>query len=287
MLHDRVAPQTLGFARTWVFGLCWINVWRRQLSELAELPPDLCVPVGVLSFLPESAFAGIWTASFLSALRLFLLSILAAVVLGLRPYRLLATTACAAFILQQSVIRSYGHIHHSQLALLYTAMLLALFPAADGFALSRGPRLYASPAAYRAPLVGSALLLCMTYAFVGVRRFCSGGAQIFLDQSIIHMAVHRSIAGGSFGTDYGLLVLDYPWLGMALQISFPLITAMEVAAPLCLFCTPFRRIWIVVMLAFHVLSRIFLQVWFVENVLLIPVLLLDIDRLFGRAQPDD
>ena len=54
------------------------------------------------------------------------------------------------------------------------------------------------------------------------------------------------------------------------QPVWPLIyTTDEVLSPLCLFYKGFRRIWIVVMFAFHVVTGLFMQIWFTANFLLI------------------
>ena len=65
----------------------------------------------------------------------------------------------------------------------------------------------------------------------------------------------------------------YPALGSLFALGLPVVTAVEVCAPACLFSRRFRQAFLAVMVPFHVLSWVFLDVWFWENLLLYALLL--------------
>jgi hypothetical protein len=76
--------------------------------------------------------------------------------------------------------------------------------------------------------------------------------------------------------------------------GFPLTTGMEILSPLALFSPVFRRVWVAVMVVFHVLSWQLLQVLFFHNLVLMPLLLTDVEqwrkkvaRLRGTAAGHD
>jgi hypothetical protein len=68
-------------------------------------------------------------------------------------------------------------------------------------------------------------------------------------------------------------VLYRPWLSGILSAGFAVITLVEILSPFCLLSRTFRRIWLVSMLAFHVLTLLLMQIFFWENVVLILVLM--------------
>lgn len=85
----------------------------------------------------------------------------------------------------------------------------------------------------------------------------------------------RSAESGYWNEGAGLWVLTHRWLAMATQVSFPVITAFEILSPLVLFSRPFRLVWLVAILMFHLMSYATMQIFFLQNVLLLPVLLLE------------
>ena len=62
------------------------------------------------------------------------------------------------------------------------------------------------------------------------------------------------------------------------------VTVFEILSLLCLSSTWFRRLWLAVMLPFHVLSWPLLQTLFLHNILLIAALLLDLDGIARRLR---
>lgn len=286
MLHEKVSPQTLGFARISVYGIWFWHVLKDPLGKVAEVPFEYFSPIGVLQIVPQPLWRLIYTTEFLSALKLTMLVGLALLLLGVGPFRCIAIFTCILLTFYQGLIRGFGYINHGELPMLYAAYVLAAFPSAHALSLRRGQADRAQPAMYSAPMMAVGLLLALTYTFVGARRLVEGGLEIFGNGTIIHMIALRSFEPGPSGSGYGHLVLEHPWLALMLQVGFPIVTIFELLSPLCLFYGRFRWAWILVISAFHVATGLFMQIWFTANFLLILVFLTDIDRSLAAWLPD-
>ena len=285
MLHEKVSPQTLGFARIAVYGAWFWHVVKDPLDKVTEIPLEYFSPIGVLRLVPQPAWPLIYTAKSLLVLKLAMLTCLALLVLGVWPFRCIAIFTCILLTFYQGLIRGFGYINHGELPILYAAYVLAAFPSAHALSLGRGRVNNAPPILYKAPMVAAALLLCLTYTFVGARRLVEGGLEIFVNGTIVHMVALRSFEPGPSGTGYGHLVLAYPWLALMLQLGFPVVTIFELLSPLCLFYRWFRWAWILAISSFHVATGLFMQIWFTVNFLLIFVFLTDTDWLFATWLP--
>jgi hypothetical protein len=285
MLHEKVSPQTLGFARISVYGIWFWHVLKDPLGKVAEVPFEDFSPIGVLQIVPQPLWRLIYTTEFLAALKLIMLVGLALLLLGVGPFRCVAIFTCILLTFYQGLIRGFGYINHGELPILYAAYVLAAFPSAQALSLRRGQADRAQPVMYQAPMMAVGLLVALTYTFVGARRLAEGGLEIFGNGTIIHMIALRSFEPGPAGSGYGHLVLEHSWLALMLQMGFPIVTAFELLSPLCLFYKGFRCAWIVVMFSFHVMTGLLMQIWFTANFLLILVFLTDIDRLLAAWLP--
>jgi hypothetical protein len=280
VLHENVSSQTLGFARIAVYGTWFWHVFKDPLDKVVEVPLAYFSPIGVLRLVPAPLWPHIYTADFLAGLKLAMLVGLALLVTGMGPFRGIAICTCIMLTFYQGLVRGFGFINHGELPILYAAYVLALFPSADALSLRRDKGNAAPPALYQAPMIAVALLLCLTYTFVGAQRLLHGGLEIFVNGTIVHMVTLRSFAPGPSGSGLGHLVLQYPWLALMLQVGFPLVTIFELLSPLCLFSRPFRCAWLPVMLSFHIATGLLMQIWFTANFLLIFVFLTDLEHLF-------
>lgn len=260
-------------------------VLKDQLSKVTEVPIEYFSPIGVLQIVPQPVWQFIYTAEFLSILKLAMSVCLALLLLGVRPFQCIAIFTCILLTFYQGLIRGFGYINHGELPMLYATYVLAVFPSADALSLRRGKVDGTHPTMYKAPMIAIALLLCLTYMFIGARRLVEGGLEIFINKTIVHMVALRSFEPGPSGSGYGHLVLEYPWLALMLQVGFPIVTVFELLSPLCLFYRYFRWAWIPVMFSFHMATGLLMQIWFTANFLLIVVFLTDIERLLAVWLP--
>lgn len=265
------APEALGTARIAVFGAWLVWVLTLPVERLASVPRELMSPVGLLHLVPEPWLGTVLSTTSLVVLRAALGILLFAVVLGVRPYRPLALAACVALFAYDSLIKSYqAYSNHAQFGILFAAFILALFPAADAMSINGG-RIERRPEMYRAPMVAAALVLCLTYTFVGARRLAAGGVSIFLNDALPTYLAIRSLEKAEFGFDLGLIAMTSETAAAALKLGFFAVTVAELLSPLCLLDRRMRYAWLAVIVPFHVATLFTMNLLFWENLLLIAV----------------
>lgn len=285
MINQESSPQLLGAARILVFGLWIVMVWTHHIEDFGPLPDDLFEPYGVLRLIPSPLWEAMQSQGFLGGFRLALLLPLAWLVLGLDPFRPVALATCVAITVFDGMGKSVGHINHGQLAMLYAAYVLAWFPCNDGLSLSRrrpGPR---DPAQYAAPMMAIAVLMTLTYSFVGAVRLDKSGLGIFASDAMAGYILQRALEPNGFGFTVGVEIVRVPLLAFAVNAGFAFVTLLELTSPLLLFSRLYRRLWLVVMVPFHLLSLPLLNLIFWENLLMMGLFLTDAGRLLSRGAP--
>jgi hypothetical protein len=257
-----------------VFGLWLVKTILTPVDSLAWLPLSLFQPVGFLAPLPDAALRFLVGGASLYCLKIAIIIALMLVLIGIMR-NAAAVAACLLITLQQGIIRGFsGHVHHSDLVLLYAAYLLALFPIADALAGKRwamaAPTLRASTE--RVLVVAILTLLCLSYTLTGTYRFIHGGADTFREGSATFWALRNSyqLAHPTWGL--GKLLLPYPLLSHGLNASFPIVTLFESAGIIALISRPFRWVFVAVVIGLHLLSWLFLEVFFWENLFLLAFL---------------
>jgi hypothetical protein len=245
------------------------------LWRLAEMPTEMLHPVGVLNLLSPTMLAAVFTGLGLTR---FWDCALVVVACCLPPMRwevgaaLRYTLAAIVLTFYSSIIRSYGPAVHTDIVLLLATYALAGFAWADLFA----PR---APGRSSYPLITIVLMLTLAYTLVGLNRAVSGGFNVFTGETMTSWAVDASLRGYYFNTGVGWHVPDWPVVNFMLQAGLPVITVFEIIAPLCLASPYFRRVFIPVMLSFHALSLVFMNIFFFDDMLLY-LLLIDWSRMF-------
>jgi hypothetical protein len=252
-------------------------VWR-----LAEMPPEMVRPVGVLNLFSPTALGALFNE--LGLMRMWDCA-LVVVICCLPPTRWLIgtalryTLAAAVLTVYSSVIRSFGPAVHTDIVLLLATYALALFAWADLFA----PR---APGRYSYPLITIVLMLTLAYTLVGLNRVVTGGPGVFAGPTMTAWAVDASLRGYYFDTGIGWRVPQWPVVNFMLQAGLPGITVFEILAPLCVAWPRFRWVFIPVMLSFHALSLVFMNIFFFDDMLLY-LLLIDWSRRFAAMRRVD
>jgi len=238
------------------------------------LPRSLYEPVGFLSALPEPMAEFMLGRTFLLSLRLLTVVTTAVAALS-RGGAACALLACASVTLFEGIVRGFGgHVSHHDLVLLYVAYGLALFRAADRLVPSdTRPGVTLSGI----PLVATAALLCLTYSFTGMFRLLRGGTELFASGSLTFWALRNSYQYITPVWGLGRYLPELPLMNAFLNLGYPVVTLFEVLAPVCLWSRRFRYVFVAVMIPFHLLSWVFLEIFFWESLLLY-VLFLDLPR---------
>jgi len=272
VIYENARPQTLGLVRVVVFSIWLVKIIPDPFFFLAELPRSIFKPAGVLRIVPEAAWQWLLDADVLNVFKIVVVVLLALAVLGIRPYRLIAILCAVCLTLHQGLVRSFTFVNHQELAALFCVYALAIFPAADGLSIAKPARKHSSPHIYPAALLTMTILLLLPYCAIAAFRIVNSAPAIFLDDSLAYW--FGSLSGlDADGWSLGKWMLRQPLLLAISNIGFPIITGFELLAPLCLIMPRFRRVWVVVMVLFHCLSWMILNIFFWENVLLIVLFL--------------
>ncbi len=272
-------------ARLGIFALWMVKLMLDPLWRLAEMPRELFQPVGILGLLPATALDRLVTPGGLSALLILTLVVLA---LGLtdKAFPVIATLAAILLTAYSSLIRSFGPAVHTDIVLLLAVYALAGFAWADWIALKfragstvTGHR--SNPNSY--PLVTIVAMLCLSYCLVGLNRTVAGGINVFTGDTMEAWAVDASLRGYYFNTNIGWHIPEWPTVVLMLRSGLPIITLFEITAPLCLAVPHYRWIFIPVMLSFHLLSLVFMNIFFFDDMFLY-LLLVDWSRKYPALQ---
>jgi hypothetical protein len=270
----RLEPAALlGLGRIAVFGLWGINVAVAPVARYSELPPELFEAPGLLRMVPDAAWmALIGSPSLLWTLHLSLLAGLLLLVLGIRPFRAIAVPVFLLLLVFDGLDKGFNDfVHHAQIGILFAALLLCFFPAADALSILGRPRALAPPRVYGGGVLAIAAFLCAAYAFIGTNRVVAGGFAIFTGDAIVTYMVTQSINYSAYGFDYGLLALRHAWVATLFKAGYAVTTLLEILSPFCLISTWFRRLWLVVIVPFHVSTLFTMNIFFWENIVLIAV----------------
>jgi len=271
LLHEDANAAALTFFRTFVFGLWLVAVVRDPLARLAALPTSYYEPVGVLRLVPEGAQAALLSAPGLVTLKSLLVLVLA---LSLVPrlFRFAGSVAVVLLVVHQSLIRGFGHVNHAEIVPLLAALTLAVFallPDREG-----GP----SYNRYAVPILAVALVASVCYSMVGLYRL-SQGVEIFTGDSILNFVVSRSLRTSYHDFNLGGSAVSWRPVAWMLTAGFPVVTLVEVLAPLVVVSRVFRWVFLGVMVPFHLLTILLMEVSFAENLLLY-VFFVDLPSLF-------
>ena len=262
----------LGIFALWIFKLLLDPLWR-----LAELPRELFHPAGILALLPANAIDALLTWNGLAAL---LVSTLGLCVLAMtnKAFPVISTMAAGALTAYSSLIRSFGPAVHTDIVLLLAVYALAGFAWADWIALKFGGKKI-SPGAAAYPLVTIVVMLCLSYCLVGLNRTVAGGIEVFTGDTMEAWCIDAGMRGYYFNTNIGWHIPEWPAVVFMLRTGLPFITLFEITAPLCLAVPHYRWIFIPVMFSFHLMSLVFMNIFFFDDMLLY-LLLIDWSRRF-------
>jgi hypothetical protein len=285
LLHEQAGPGLLRLTRLGVFALWIVKLLLDPLWRLAEMPREFFQPVGILALLPASVLDHLLTPVVLTTLLVVTLVVLT---LGLtnRAFFLISTLAAILLTAYSSLIRSFGPAVHTDIVLLLAVYALSGFAWADWIALKFDGGKSPSGAWNSYPLVTIVAILCLSYCLVGLNRTVAGGARVFTGDTMEAWTIDASLRAYYFNTNIGWHIPEWPVIVFMLRSGLPVITLFEITAPLCLASSRYRWIFIPVMLSFHLLSLVLMNIFFFDDMLLY-LLLVDWSRRFPLlGRPD-
>jgi hypothetical protein len=278
LIHEHAGPRLLRLARLGVALLWIVKLLLDPLWRLGELPHDLLQLTGFLALMPPSTIDALFCPYGLTFFYIVtLVSLLAC--LTNRAYPPTATVAAFLVTAYSCIIRSFGPPVHTDITLILAFYALAAFAWADLFAARARPKHLPAPDWSSYPLVTIVCFLSISYLLVGINRMATGGAGVFTGDTMETWAVDASLRGYYFNTNIGWHVPEWPLVVLMLRAGLPFITIFEMTAPLCLVSSHYRWVFIPVMLSFHLMSLVFMNIFFFDDMLLY-LLLIDWSRRF-------
>jgi hypothetical protein len=281
-LHQEASASSLGLTRVLVFGIWLYYLAVDPVERLSELPASAFDPPGVLRLLPDQVQGFLLERPVLLTFKAGLLLGLVLVILGVTRSKLVLGSTVGGLIVYQAVVRGFsGHVNHAELALLYSSLLLLVFPVFDGLTVRtlRGapePAPAGREPGDRAPYVAAMLTACvilsLAYFFVGAVRLWKG-LDLFGTPALRGYIAEHAFQGGTFdGSSLTPLGAPAAVFGLPLwvfQASFVLATVLELSVPLALFSRRLRPVIVVGLLCFHITIWVFMDVPFPENMCLL------------------
>ena len=281
MIHSSADARTLGLVRAVVFGLWFVLLAFDPFEQIALLPVEAFEPYGVLRLIPTGAWPHLLTEPVLLGVRLALLGVTFAAAFGLRGYPIFATIAAVLLTFHEGAARGFAHINHAQLPLLYMTYVLAVFPAADGFVRSRGEgrgRKEHYVFAMRAMMI----IVLFAYTTIGLYRITQSSPEIFLSESMLYSIGKNTHRASFYGMQWGTWVLEYRFLLPVINLGYFIVTLFEVLSVFCLVSRPFRWMWLLVMVGFHLSTLFLMNLLFWHNLILCVLLFFEWGPLLQR-----
>ncbi len=264
LLQERASPTLLRAVTIGVFGFWGLQLAFDPVDALAALPLSLYEPVGFLRIVPASVVARLLMPLAMYDFKAVILVSCAAVIFAIRP-RVFAVLACVGLTVYEGLLRGFGgHVSHSDLVMLYAAYFLALFPLANAL-LAPKERVRVNLSGV--PVVAILAALCFTYSLTGLYRLMHGGMETFTSGSLIFWALRNSYQYIDPLWGWGRRLINEPVWAAWLTMGFPIVTMFEVLAPLCLVSSRFRWLFLVVMVPFHLLACVVMEIFFWEHLL--------------------
>jgi hypothetical protein len=274
MIHSQSNARTLASVRTVVFAIWFFTIVIAPFQELLELPGEVFQPVGPLKLIPSGVLNILLTANAVALFK-WLLAGLLLCSLGARPYRLIAIPTVMLLTIEQALVRGFGHVNHGSVPLLLAAWILALIRPERKL---EGDPTKTCPDSALA-LQAMTLLLLLTYVFTGVFRLANSTPEIFTSGTMGHYLCYLAASTPYWGMRYEHFLLESPTMLFLLNAGFLFVTIIEALSLFCLCSRQFRWFWLIVMISFHFLTWVFMNIFFWQNLVLFPLLLCDLCKM--------
>lgn len=266
LLHANATDRGLSFITKAIFGI-WLLRFLLPLHYLADFPSEIAFPTGILAWIPRGIFATMMSHQSLIQLRII------GAVACLACFRtnwLPIASVCAAIActIEQSIVRSFGYQNHAEVPLLLATYTIA----ACAIIREYRPRSGADFNDNAPPLVLSTFLFMMTYALTGLTRLCDGSFDMYYGD-MMHWCVLDHTHN-----DWAIPLPQFSGLSRGssivtlINLGFPAITILEILAPLVLVSVTFRRVFVVVMITFHLMNLLLMHFAFNENIAMLLLL---------------
>ena len=263
------------------FALVYVIVRLPALWALTRRPEPRFDGVGVLGWLegppPSALVAGLLVATLVAG---------SAFVVGWR-FEISGPAFAVLLLMVATFHSSWGQLLHFENLFVLHVLVLGFSPAADAWAVGRGPASSTGHWRYGWPLRLGALITVITYVIASVAKLRIGGTEWLLGDTlqnhVAYSAARLELLGGT-PTPLARHVVDQAWLFPPLAVAS---VALELSAPLALLGGRIRNIWVVAAIAMHLAIAALLAVFFPYQALgfaFAPLFALEVAVSRGRAR---
>lgn len=285
LLQAGASPETLGLLRIVVCGVWLLKVGADPIGQFRFFPTEIFNPPGPLLLIPDSLWSILLSGTGLAALKAALILVLTLCALGVRGFRVWMILASVLLTYHQGLVRGFGFINHQELGALFCVWALVVFPSVDGLAIHRRQDARKDDA-YGVALLTITFLMLVPYCAIAAFRLAFAAPEVFVGESMTWWLA--SLSGlDPDGWNWGREVVAYPLGRLAFKLGFVVVTVMELVSPLCLIWRWLRPIWLMIMMPFHVSCLFFMNIFFWENVILLPFLFFDFPALYRKWRKRD
>jgi len=285
ILHQNATPAARDFVRAYVW-LLWIgSLLLLSLTDIGHLPISSHLNTGLTRWLPETLLGLLLTPTALAILKFATIAAIASQ-LFYRKRVGIGVFACVLLTLIQCLLRGFGHVNHAELILLFSAYTVTYFDYIDSNSSQLDERQLgkAQLPSNGGPLVAIVFVMCFSYALTGVCRLGNGGIAVFTSRSLTACIEMAAASPRYFDLSFGSKLMNWPAYVTMVEAGFPVVTLIEILAPLCLVSVWFRRGFLLLMVPFHLMVFLMMGILFWEN-LAMYVLLFDISKWLENTAP--
>ena len=271
LLHSDATPKTLIFMMKFVFAMWFVRFLFDPIERLSDFPVHYTAPVGLMGWMPEQLY--VFSHSFVG-LVIIKTAILASCIGVWMPAtrRGAAAVGCLAIAIISHITRGFGHINHAEISPLLVTIVLTVFMLRlpkDQVVLPGSKTCKDSSFA----MVFSTLCFTLTYSLVGLARLFNGGIELLSGPTIPNSMLQMSHHDWLLPINLSEFLIASPLLLLALKLGTAAVTIFEICAPLCLISRKFRYAFLATMPGFHLGAILIFKIDFVENVLMMILLL--------------
>ena len=289
VLHADATPARLHLYVKLLFAIWFARYLFDPLPLLSRLPLAYADGVGWLRLLPLRGMELLYSPAGLYAVKYGLL----ACCVGTWFARLrlpAALVGCVLLTTLNAIVRSFGHVNHSELGPLLVTWVLSLFLFRAGgqwksTLLNPQHRWWHRPHPAAAMGLGTAVIvLGLVYAGVGLARIFGGGAELFTGETIGNHVLRASHSPWVAPWNFSRWVVGTPWLSAGLQLGTLAVTGVELLVPFSLVSTRIRWLIWAALPGFHIGAMFLFKVFFIEQILTL-LLLVPLPWMLAWAQP--
>lgn len=196
---------------------------------------------------------------------------LAALLLWPRRLRHAGPGVFVGILILDSISKEYnGYANHGQLVpLILAGLFLLAVPvrfASIAEVWQRKTLVNRSP--YAELLAAAGLVIVVPYTFIGLTRLTNGGLDLFRGDALLDAIRRDSLRNSNFGFRWFVDAVETHWFAAVLKCGFAITTAAELMSALVFVSARFRTIWVIVMVGFHVMTLLSMNILFWENMIL-------------------